>query len=189
MSKTSLIREEAGGASVSSLEEARRRKAVDELLQVHRPYLEGLARKLCQTQLDPDDLVQDLYEKLMRGNQPPEGANYRAWLGRVLHNLFIDKIRRKQTLREEALEQPAVAAPTSGDDETWWQRLTLDQIRAAVARLPEELRRTYELFELERKSYDEIAATMKIAKNTVGTRISRARERLRVMLTEEHGDE
>lgn len=185
MSKTSVIREDGPDPSVS-LDEVRRRKTLDALLQVHRPYLNALARKLCQTQLDPDDLLQDLYEKLMTGRHLPERANERAWFGRVLHNLFIDKLRRKQTLREEVLEEPAIAAPE--DDETWWQKLTLDQVRAGISRLPDELRRTFELFELERRSYDEIAATLGIAKNTVGTRISRARDRLRRILTEEHAD-
>ena len=185
MSKTSVIREDGPEPSVS-LDEVRRRKNVDALLATHRAYLEALARKLCQNQLDPDDLLQDLYEKLMTGRHQPERANERAWFGRVLHNLFIDKLRRKQTLREEVLEEPAIAAPE--DDETWWQKLTLDQVRASIARLPDELRRTFELFELEHRSYEEIAAMLGIAKNTVGTRISRARDRLRRILTEEHGD-
>ena len=53
---------------------------------------------------------------------------------------------------------------------------------------PEEQRITFELFAFHGKSYDEIAAKLKIAKNTVGTRIMRARSKLRELFTAERGD-
>ena len=81
-------------ASISSLDEARRKRRLEELTREHGDYLRALARKLCRTQLDPEDLVQDLYERVLR-SEMPEGANPRAWMSRVMNNLFIDKLRRR----------------------------------------------------------------------------------------------
>jgi RNA polymerase sigma-70 factor (ECF subfamily) len=185
MYKREPISTELTEAAVGSLDDARRRRDMAELTQAHGAYLQALARRLCRSQLDPDDLVQDVFEKTLRSPVPP-GANARAWLSRVMHNLFIDKLRRKHARREElvgeVLESPRL------DERAWWESLTADVVRAKLHTLSEEQRVTFELFAFEGKSYDEIAAQLRIAKATVGTRILRARQKLRDLLTEERGN-
>jgi RNA polymerase sigma-70 factor, ECF subfamily len=163
----------------------RRRKRFEELTREHGDYLRALARKLCRTQLDPDDLVQDLYERVLR-SEMPAGVNERAWMSRVMQNLFIDKLRRRAARPEEPVVVEPAAAPR--EERTWWESVTEAEVRARLAELPEDQRITFELFAFEGKSYDEIAAKLKIAKNTVGTRILRARTRLRELFTAERGD-
>src|SRR5882762_5276443 len=112
MTKPSVVREEASSASVESLGDVRRRQKLAELTRLHRTYLETLARRLCRHHLDPDDLVQDVFEKAFRAAQPiPDGVNERAWLSRVLHNLFIDKLRRRAARREDPLDEPPELPP------------------------------------------------------------------------------
>jgi RNA polymerase sigma-70 factor (ECF subfamily) len=154
-------------------------------MRAHGEYLRALARKLCRSQLDPEDLLQDLFERALR-SEMPEGANERAWMSRVMNNLFIDKLRRRTTRREEPAEHDPAAPPR--DERAWWEVLTEAEVRAKLGLLPEEQRVTFELFAFQGKSYDEIAAKLKIAKNTVGTRILRARTRLRELFTTERGD-
>jgi RNA polymerase sigma-70 factor (ECF subfamily) len=157
-----------------------------DLLRRHGSYLEALARRKCRNQLDPDDLVQDVFEKVMRTVQPiPEGVNEQAWLSRVLHNLFIDKLRRRAVRAERALYEPIAA---HAEEDTWWHALTEDEVREAVARLPDKQRVAFELFAFEGRSYEEIGAQLGVPKATVGTRILRARRRLREILTMERGE-
>lgn len=170
---------------MTSLDEARRRRRGEELTREHREYLRALARKLCRSQLDPDDLVQDVLERVLR-TELPAGVNERAWLSRVMQNLFIDKLRRRAARPEEPVVAEPAAAPH--EERAWWEALTPGDVRAKLAQLPDEQRTTFELFAFEGKSYDEIAAKLKIAKNTVGTRILRARTRLRELFTTERGD-
>jgi len=129
--------------------------------------------------------VQDVLEKTLV-TPVPDGANARAWLSRVLQNLFIDKLRRIHARREDLVPEPVDPVPT--EPGAWWENLTIDAVRAQVANLPEEQRVTFELFTFDGKSYDEIAATLGIAKTTVGTRILRARQKLRELLTKERDD-
>lgn len=178
--KRDLIREDVPEPSVSSLEDARRRRELAELTKAHGGYLRGLAHKLCRSQLDPDDLVQDVLEKTLR-NPVPSDANARAWLSRVMHNLFIDKLRRKHARREDLVPEPT-ELPRS-EDRVWWESLTEDAVRAQLSNLPAEQRETFERFAFDGRSYEEIAAELGIAKATVGTRILRARQRLRELLT------
>jgi RNA polymerase sigma-70 factor (ECF subfamily) len=168
------------------LDDARTRKRADELMRAHGEYLRGLARRLCRRHFDPDDLVQDLLEKTVRSPDAiAAAANERAWLSRVMQNLFIDRVRRTRSRREEPIT--AEPAATVSDAPPWWDSLTGEQVRAQLAHLPEDQRATFELFAFEHLSYDEIAARMNIAKSTVGTRILRARGKLRELLTGEYG--
>jgi RNA polymerase sigma-70 factor (ECF subfamily) len=185
MSNRDLLREDDAGASVSPIEDARRRRQLAELSRDHGPYLRGLARRLCRGQLDPDDLVQDVFEKTLR-SPVPDGANARAWLSRVTHNLFIDRLRRRNARREELVGEPVEAA--GREERVWWEALTEDAVRERLGDLPTEQRETFELFAFEAQSYDQIAARLGIAKATVGTRILRVRQKLRELLAKEWSD-
>ena len=186
MQKPDLIRKDPAESSVAAIEDARRRRDMAGLMEAHGGYLHGLARRLCRSQLDPDDLVQDVFEKTLR-SPIPAGANARAWLSRVMQNLFIDKLRRKHARHEELV--PDELEDVRRDERAWWETLTEDAVRAQLRNLPDEQRVMFELFAFDGKSYDEIAAELRIAKATVGTRILRARQKLRARLTQEAGDD
>jgi RNA polymerase sigma-70 factor, ECF subfamily len=178
MSKRDVLREELPESSVS----AGKSSAFEDLSRAHGDYLRGLARRLCRTQYDPDDLVQDTFLRTLK-SPIPAGANERAWLSRVMHNLFIDAIRRRGARKEDVLVD--VAAPVVDTDDAWWQSLTAADVRSVVERLPEDQRTAFTMFAFDGKSYTEIAAAQGIAKATVGTRILRARQRIRELLLEE----
>jgi len=183
MSKPSAPREDTEAAPVVQDEEARRARQIEDLSRAHGDYLRALARKLCRGQFDADDLVQELIVKIFR-SPVPAGANERAWLGRVMHNLFIDWVRRRDTRREVELVEHAAPAEVP----PWWDGLSVERLTATLARLPHDQRATFELFVIDGKSYDEIAAALGIAKGTVGTRILRARQKLRELLMEDLRD-
>jgi len=185
MSNRPLSREDSPAACVTSIDDARRLRQVEQWTRSHADYLRQLAHKLCRSQFDPDDLVQDVFEKLVR-SPIPTGANERAWLARVMHNQFIDMTRRRAARREDELPE-AIPAPVEGEP-GWWHALDAEDVRMTLAKLPEEQRATFELFAFENKSYDEISAALGIAKATVGTRILRARLKLRELLMKERHD-
>ena len=174
-------------ASILSLDDARKRKRLEELMREHGEFLRALARKLCRSQLEPEDLLQDLFERVLR-TEMPSGANERAWVSRVMQNLMIDKLRRRAARREELGEAERAPAPPP-EHRAWWETLTEQEVRAKLKMLPQDQRVTFELFAFEGKSYDEIAATLNIAKNTVGTRILRARTKLRELFSKERGND
>ena len=145
--------------------------SLDDLARDHGPHLARLARRLCGNAFDADDLVQDVFEKTLR-HPVPIGANARAWLGRVLRNRFIDRLRRAAARREVPIADREVACtPQAPEAEPI-------VIADELARLPPLQRETLELFALEQQSYEQIAVRLGIAKATVGTRILRARRTL-----------
>jgi RNA polymerase sigma-70 factor (ECF subfamily) len=166
-------------------DEARLR--LEALLPAYEPALLSLARHLCGDPSDARDLVQDTFERALRSEDPPPTEERcRAWLYTILNNLFLDRCRRLRTRAErEGPLDPEVMescpAPEPGAEPAWTS-ITRDQLRTALGGLKEDFRRVYEMHELEGRSYQEIAQQLQIARPTVGTRLVRARQRLRELL-------
>jgi RNA polymerase sigma-70 factor (ECF subfamily) len=138
------------------------------------------AMRLVRSRSDAWDLVQDTYERALRGRgsfQP--GTNLRLWLMTIMYNLFLDRCRKQA--REPRLcvvEEEEIANPEPESPEPW-EAITSQQISAALADLDLPFREVYELRLVENCSYDEIADRLTIPRSTVGTRLMRARHKLR----------
>lgn len=145
------------------------------------PSLRRYARALAGDRNGADDLVQDTVERAWRklATRRRDG-DMRAWLFAIMHNLHIDRYR-KPAVDTEALDDDApyssFAAP---GDHT--QGLQLRDMDRALATLPVEQREILLLVALEQMPYEQVAATLDIPIGTVMSRLSRARERLRIAL-------
>lgn len=152
-------------------------------LRAHELALQALALRLCRSQADAGDLVQDTFERALRRRQQYEpGTNLRAWLCTILHHLFLDRCRaRSRGPTHAPLDELVLPAPEP-TREPAWATLTRDDVVAAVGRLDPEFRNVYQLHTLDGMPYTEIAVRLGIPKATVGTRLARARRKLRDLL-------
>jgi RNA polymerase sigma factor (sigma-70 family) len=147
------------------------------------PRLRRYARALAGNRDDADDLVQDTLERAWsRAGRWHDVVDMRAWLFSVMHNLHVDGLRRARvpTVPVDDDTPEASVAPTQGE------RLAVRDLQSALERLPLEQREVMLLVALEDMPYADIAATLGVPIGTVMSRLSRGRERLRVMLA---GDE
>ena len=141
------------------------------------PRLRRYARALAGERSAADDLVQDTLERaLNKFHLWRRGSDLRAWLFTIMHNVFINQVRRRRVvpdvpLNDEIMELPAHSAQAD--------RLEIRDLDAALARLPDEQREVLLLVALEQLSYEETAKALGIPIGTVMLRLSRARARLR----------
>jgi len=172
-----------GENSVSAVE-----RAFAQAVHEHEALLTGIARRLCGNDADAADLVHDTYERALRAwGRYADRGNLRSWMVAILNNLFIDRCRKtRRTPKTEALEDLELAAPETSAPPAW-SSVTEQQVTAALGTLSAEFRRVYELHAGGR-SYDQIATELNIAKATVGTRLIRARRKLKDALLREIGD-
>ena len=194
--------ESASADSVSGWSEGRARRkrvapvgAVDELVDrqfrgtVRRQGAALHARALVLTR-DPEtarDLVQDTLLKALSSLHSFEaGSNMAAWLMRILVNLFIDRYRRRsaQPLLVPLCENvAAIAASPDKEPSPMSARVSSEQLHAAFEKLSPPFREAYRLRIVEKLSYEQIASRLAIPVGTVGTRLGRARQQLRRILT------
>ena len=141
------------------------------------PRLRRYARALTGDSASADDLVQDTVERGWEriAQWRPDG-DLRAWLFGIMHNLHVDQVRRSPppAVELDDVDLPA-APPTAG--------LDLRDLERALQQLPPAQREVLLLVALEEMRYEEVAATLDIPLGTVMSRLSRARENLRRLMT------
>jgi RNA polymerase sigma-70 factor (ECF subfamily) len=150
---------------------------VDELL---RSELRREAGRLTRNAADADDLVQDTVERGLRKKELYRYGSLRTWLLHIMKNLFIDRCRRRRHVDTgvELLSIPAESTPVP-----MWAQVSDVALAAAIARLQPLAREVIVLKEREGCSYAEISERLNIPVGTVGTRLIRARRKLREILT------
>ena len=158
-------------------------RRLDALVREHQEALYAFALKLCGEANDARDLVQDVFEKVLRADASQPRENERAWMFTVLHHLFIDRYRKKaRGPRHSSLDDVDVAAVEPPPPPAWVD-LSVDQVRVAMRSLEPEFAEVYELHALQGLGYSAIAARLGVPSSTVGTRIMRARKKLRALLS------
>ncbi len=155
--------------------------AFGDALVAQLPALRRYAVALVGNAALADDLVQDCIERALgQGAQLREPERLAAWLRRILHNLYIDRIRRdRRRGRERDITELAdhLELSTPAPDNSAAQEFI-----QAVNRLSIEHRQILLLVSVEELSYREIADELEIPLGTVMSRLARARERLRSLL-------
>ncbi|HXM82814.1 MAG TPA: sigma-70 family RNA polymerase sigma factor [Burkholderiales bacterium] len=142
------------------------------------PRLRRYARALVGDRASADDLVQDTLERAWaKLHLYRRGTDLRAWLFTVMHNVHVNKVRATRVTDTLEDELPELAQRASQGD-----ALLVRDLDRAIARLPSEQRAVLLLVTLEEMSYEDVASTLGIPIGTVMSRLSRAREKLRMMM-------
>jgi RNA polymerase sigma-70 factor (ECF subfamily) len=142
------------------------------------PRLRRYARALVGERASADDLVQDTLERAWaKLHLYRRGTDLRAWLFTVMHNVHVNRLRAERFNDPLEDEMPELASHGTQSD-----ALLVRDVDRAIARLPADQRAVLLLVTLEEMSYDEVARTLGIPIGTVMSRLSRAREKLRVMM-------
>jgi RNA polymerase sigma-70 factor (ECF subfamily) len=133
-----------------------------------------------------DDLVQDALERALAARaQFRPGTNLRAWVGSIMRNLFVDACRRRP-LVEQPADELAWTPPESFDGPL--EVLSLNDVQTALSGMKAQDREILTLACLERRSYRDISEHLGIPVQTVGTRLFRARAKLRMQLQSVYED-
>lgn len=160
------------------------RSAFAALLARHYDRLYRLCWRLTGDRSEAEDLAQDICTALpgkLRGWRAE--ARFTTWLYRVAVNAAHDRRRRAGAASRAATgwgdweinRQAGMAEDAEAQD---W-------LRAAMARLPEELRDTLALTVEEEMTQAEAAAVLGLSEGTVAWRMSEVKKRLRALARQE----
>ena len=149
-----------------------------EALVAELPRLRRYGRALLGDVARADDLVQDTIERALRKTAHWQGGNLRAWLLTLMHNVFVNQVRRNDALRGASGADTVELAmrDASGDG------LGLRDLDRAMQALSADHREILLLVGLENLLYEEIAGVLDVPIGTVMSRLSRARTQLKVQL-------
>jgi RNA polymerase sigma-70 factor, ECF subfamily len=161
--------------------------------------LYGAALRMTRHHDDAQDLVQDTVVKAYRFfHRFERGTNFRAWMLRVMTNLYINQYRKAERQGEQveldALEETGIWAKQmqspSGSSvaydpaEQVLAKLDAAMICAAIDALPAEFRLVVTLSDVSGLSYEEIVAATGLPMGTVKSRLYRGRKQIQKQLWE-----
>jgi len=155
-----------------------------------------VARHLVGSREEAEDLMQETYARAFRSWRSfSPGTNLRAWLLRILTNLNIDRGRKIQrTPDSQPLEEgdyflynklEASVGDESPDEERVVDRLSQDNVVAALSAVPHDFRDVLVLVDLGDFSYADAAQILDIPIGTVMSRLHRGRRILKTQLADE----
>jgi RNA polymerase sigma factor (sigma-70 family) len=161
------------------------RRDFEDVVVPHLDAAFNYARWLTKNDADAEDVVQDATIRALRFFSSLRNDDARAWLLTIVRNTWYGRLAQQghsprvgvyeemtDDRRDEGLGPEALVL----------QRQTVEQVQRAVESLPVDFREVIALRELEGLSYKEIAAIVGVPIGTVMSRISRARERLLILL-------
>jgi RNA polymerase sigma-70 factor (ECF subfamily) len=153
----------------------------------HLDSLYGYALILTRDRTAAEDLVQETYLRAVRAfGQLVPNSNLKSWLFVIMRNAWLNQLRHTRSgprfveLDNEEEESVYQHDRLSEDPHVvYLRKVEREQIRMAIAGLPELYREIIVLRDLEGFSYQEIATMLECPAGTVMSRLGRARAKLR----------
>ena len=168
-------------------------RQISDVFADQRSRLRNFIRKRVANEADVEDLLQDVFYKLVEANRLLMPIEYlTGWLYRVARNSITDLFRKK---RPENFSDVAVAdedgellqiedllpSPDAGPDALYVRSLLVEELGHALDELPDGQREVFIAHELEGRSFKELSAETGVNVNTL-----LARKRHAVLHLREH---
>jgi RNA polymerase sigma-70 factor (ECF subfamily) len=163
------------------------REAFERVVREQKDRAYAFAARMLHRPAEAQDVAQEAMVRLWQHRERVDGETARFWLRRTVHNLCIDRIRRRRANPEidgelrETISPDLRAGPGRVAESAELGRL----IERALARLPARDRAVLVLREVEGLPYAEIARILEVPLGTLKARLHRAREQLRARLIRE----
>jgi len=160
---------------------------------IHVDSLHRTALRMTRNENDADDLVQETLMKAYRfWDKFEEGSNCRAWLFKIMTNIFINTYRAKsrapQVVELKDVDddflfgQLSALGPADDPEKRFFAKVFDDDVKKAIESLPDDFRLVVVLSFLEGFSYQEIADIADLQIGTVKSRLHRGRKLLQKAL-------
>ncbi len=154
----------------------------------HLDALYNFAVYLTRNPPEADDLVQETYLRALRFSHRFEpGTHLRAWLFQILRNTFLTFYRlreREVPIADDGVPDWDVPMFHDAPEDSSSAMEAHTDLERAMSRLPQDFRTVLLLAEVEGMPLEDVARVMGCPVGTVKSRIFRAKERLRALLSD-----
>ena len=166
-----------------------KRKGFEKEALPHMDALFRTALRMTKNDKDAEDLVQEAIVKAYRfWDKFEPGSNCRAWLFKIMTNIFINEYRSKSRSPMAVnvdevddnflLGQLASGVNMEDPEKQLFAKVFDDDVKKAIENLPDDFRLVIVLSFLEGFSYQEIAEIADLQLGTVKSRLHRGRKLL-----------
>jgi len=168
--------------------------AFEELIESYQKKIYNLAYRIIGNYDDAADMAQEVLIRIFKSIANFKGqSSFSTWIYRITTNVCLDEIRRKKnkkiiSLDEEIrMEDGEIKRQIMSDDLQPDAAAEQEELRSAVSNainsMPDDHSLIITLRDIQGLSYDEISAVLDCPIGTVKSRISRARQALKKVLS------
>ena len=157
------------------------KKAQFEIYRLYYKSMYNSSLRIVDVPEEAEDIMQESFLTAFRKLKTYSGdVSFGAWLKKIVINRSLDVLRKRKVLFEELhAELPVVDEP-----EPEAASITLEEIKTAINSLSDGYRTILSLILLEGYDHEEVSEILGIKNVTSRTQFSRARQRLREILTD-----
>ena len=160
------------------------RQAYAELVRDHSGRIFAICFSMLSNREDAEDITQQAFLKGYSDIKQLRDINkFGAWIAQMAKNMCLDLMRRKK-LNRIALKQ---VAADDVKDEPAYDDNKYSRLQSALMQLKEEYRLPLMLYYFDGKSTKKIAESLEITVDLAHTHLSRARKKLRQLLSTKGG--
>ncbi len=170
--------------------------AFEELVRTHGGRMYAVALRMARNEPDAQDIVQEAFLSAFKALPQFAGQSLLStWLHRIVVNAALMKLRSRQRKPESSIydllprfQQDGHIVDVATDwsanaEEVMLRAETRHFVRESIDRLPESYRTVLVLRDLENLSTAETATLLEVSEEVIKTRLHRARQALRTLLT------
>ncbi|WP_422124079.1 RNA polymerase sigma factor [Planococcus sp. X10-3] len=168
---------------------------MESLYTEYNRYIYHLCLKLTRNKVEAEDLMQEVWLKVVRYESSIEDVNHvKAWLTTICMNTFRDRYRKNVRRSKHVQQQPEgldislldlIPSDTAGAAEILEQQDVSVLLQNKISQLDTIYRTTIVYFYVHQLSLIEIAEAMKVSIGTVKSRLFRGKQRLKDLLLED----
>jgi RNA polymerase sigma-70 factor (ECF subfamily) len=157
-------------------------------LQLYNQYCDGMyvvAMRFVNNTFEAEDIVQEAFIKAFtKLHQYKAEVSFGAWLKRIVINKSIDLLKSKKQHMLE-LDEVHLKVVDSSNENEWLvdDMITLEDVKAAIEKLPEKYQYVVMLYLIEGYDHQEISEILNITEVASRTQLSRGKAQLKELLT------
>ncbi len=188
ISETRIKRQAGTDASSVLVSQARKgdQYAMHQLYELYAKAMLNSAFRVLNSKEDAEDVLQESFIKAFKNLGSFEAeSTFGAWLKRIVVNCSINKLRKREllvfyeTVPDYEVQQVEVNLSLN-------EQQLLALLRKGLSSLPSGYRTVFTLYVIEGYDHEEISQILNIGKSTSISQLSRAKQKLKVILTNIH---
>lgn len=151
--------------------------------QVYKLYYKAMyntSLRIVNDSMEAEDVMQEAFLSAFEKINTYSGTvSFGAWLKRIVVNRSLDVLGRRKAIFEELNGHDGIRDNSIEDAEYREETETrVEEVKAAIERLPEGYRVILSLYLIEGYDHDEIAEMLNISSSTSRSQLSRAKQKL-----------
>jgi RNA polymerase sigma factor (sigma-70 family) len=162
---------------------------IGELYQRYTHLVYGMCLKYFKEEENSKDDVMQIFEKLLQVLKTQEVTKFQHWLHVLVRNYCLMELRKRKAHDTTSLEPLAEANPAIlniPQEDNQQLEEQLQQLEKGLNHIPEAQKICIDLFYLQKKCYQEIAAITGYDLNKVKSYIQNGKRNLKIYLEKQH---